>query len=89
MDINVNEVITLENNLKYLVLADILNNGIKYYYLIEVSEDSDDIKDNVKIMKENKMNNNIFLKVVDNEDELVTVSKLLSKKLEENNLENE
>ncbi|MDD3392795.1 MAG: hypothetical protein PHE54_04575 [Bacilli bacterium] len=86
MNININEIIKLHNDLEYLVLSKTNYQNSCYYYLIEVSKD-DDIKDNVKIVKENKVEDRLFLIPVTNADELEEVSKLLSAELESNNLE--
>lgn len=87
MNININDVITLHNDEKYLVLADTLYHDYKYYYLIEVTEDGEEVGDRFKIVKERKDNDQIILMDVKDHEELDTVRKLLSEGLKQNNLE--
>ncbi len=51
MEINVNDVITLKDNRKFLVLSETIYNDNKYYYLIELTENGEEIVDHVKIVK--------------------------------------
>lgn len=89
MDININDVLTLHDNSKYLVLSETLYHDYKYYYLVEVTEDGEDVKDNIKIMKEKKDTDRTILVAVTNPDELEVVSKLLGENLKQNDLETE
>lgn len=76
MNIEVNDVITLHNNEKYLVLADALYNDQKYYLLIQVTEDEENIKDHFKIVKEKKDTSQTILIDVKDPNELDAVRKL-------------
>jgi nitrogen regulatory protein PII-like uncharacterized protein len=87
MNINVNEIITLHDNTKYVVLAETLYHDYKYYYLVEVAEDGEDIKDSFKIMKEKKDADRTIIVTVTDESELEVVSKLLGENLKQNELE--
>lgn len=87
MNININDVITLHDNQKYLVLAETLYHDYKYYYLIEVTEDGEDVKDHVRIMKEKKDSDRLILLDVKDHDELEVVSKLLGEDFKQNDLE--
>ena len=52
MKINVNDVITLKDNRQFLVLSDTIYNETRYLYIIELTEEGQEIVDNVKIVKE-------------------------------------
>ena len=51
MEININDVLTLKDNRKFLVLSETIYNDNKYYYLIELTKDGEEIVDHVKIVK--------------------------------------
>lgn len=51
MEININDVITLNDNRKFLVLSETMFEDSKYYYLIELTENGEEIVDHVKIVK--------------------------------------
>ena len=51
MKIEINKIITLGNQEKYLVIDKVVHNDIEYYYVAEVNEDETNIKDNYKILK--------------------------------------
>lgn len=87
MDININDVLTLHDNSNYLVLAETLYHDFKYYYLVEVTDDGEDIKDHIKVMKEKKDTDRTILVAVTDHDELEVVSKLLGESLKQNDLE--
>ena len=73
MDIDVNKVITLGNNEKYLVISHISNSGKEYYYIAEVDENGRDIKDNYKIMLKTVDGDKVFLDEVVGEANLKVV----------------
>ena len=50
MDIEVNKIVILGNNEKYLVIDKVFNNDKFYYYVAEVNDEETDIKDNYKIV---------------------------------------
>ena len=52
MNININDVVTLNDDRKFLVLSDTTYNDFKYFYLIEVTPDGEELVDRVKIVKE-------------------------------------
>jgi|CZCB01.1.fsa_nt_gi hypothetical protein len=87
MNINVNDVLTLHNNEKYLVLADAIYNDFKYYYLVEVTEDGEEVKDRIKVVKAKIDDDQTILTEVKDTNELEVVSNLLFERLEQNNLE--
>ena len=51
MTLDVNKIITLGNNEKYLIISHIENNHKDYYYIAELEQNGKDIKENYKIME--------------------------------------
>lgn len=74
---NVKDVLTLENNSKYMIASTTNKNGVDYYYLIQVNNDESDFLEDVKVVKAIKEGNDISLEAVTEEDELMTVQKEL------------
>ena len=81
MNIEKNKIITLGNNEKYLVIANITNNNKDYYYIAEIDETGRDIKDNYKIMEKNEVNGKIYLDEVVGESNLKVVLPLFVKNI--------
>lgn len=81
MIISVNDVLTLDDDNKYVVVSKVLHNDINYYYIIELDETEEDITDNGLIVKDG---NNDELEVVEDEKELEVVQELLAKSFEIN-----
>ena len=50
MELDINKIIVLGNNEKYLVIDKVNNNEKFYYYVAEANEQETDIKDNYKIV---------------------------------------
>ncbi|MCI6265384.1 MAG: hypothetical protein MR598_00890 [Erysipelotrichaceae bacterium] len=73
MKLDINKIITLGNQEKYLVISHIVNNNKDYYYIAELDDNGKDIKDNYKIMVATEENNNIFLDEVVGETNLKSV----------------
>ncbi len=81
MKIEINKIITLGNNEKYLVIAYVENNNKDYYYIAEIDEFGKDIKDNYKIMLKTEKDGKIFLDEVVGETNLKTVLPLFVKNM--------
>ena len=81
MKIEINKIITLGNNEKYLVIAYVENNNKDYYYIAEIDEFGKDIKDNYKIMLKAEKDGKIFLDEVVGETNLKTVLPLFVKNM--------
>ena len=79
MNIDINKIITLGNQEKYLVISHIVNNNHDYYYIAELDETGKDIKDNYKIMEATIENGKTFLDEVVGETNLKTVLPLFVK----------
>lgn len=78
MLINLNDILTLDNNERYIVMAGIVYEKCKYYYLLQLDENDNIANYRAKIMKEPQ--NNINLKLIDITDmeEEKTVRNLLN-----------
>ena len=73
MKIEVNKIITLGNNEKYLVISNVTHNNNQYYYIDECNDEETDIKENYKIVKETVNGLDIFIDEVVGEANLKTV----------------
>ena len=81
MKLDINKIITLGNNEKYLVISHVTNNNRDYYYIAELDENGKDIKDNYKIMEASLDNEKVFLDEVVGETNLKTVLPLFVKNI--------
>lgn len=79
MKLDINKIITLGNQEKYLIISHVSNNGKDYYYIAELEENAKDIKDNYKIMEATTENDKIFLDEVVGETNLKIVLPLFVK----------
>lgn len=70
MILDVNRVITLGNDEKYLIIEKVENKGIDYYYIAEINQTQTDIKDNYKIVTTKEENGSIFIEEKTGEDKL-------------------
>jgi hypothetical protein len=84
MNIDINKIITLGNQEKYLVISHITNNNKDYYYIAELDKNGKDIKDNYKIMLATKLEEKVFLDEVVGETNLKTVLPLFVKEITNN-----
>lgn len=80
----INKVITLGNQEKYLVISHVTNNNKDYYYIAELDNDEKDIKDNYKIMEVTEQDGKMFLDEVVGETNLKTVLPLFVKDITNN-----
>lgn len=84
MELEINRVITLGNDEKYLIIEKIGNNDKDYYYIAEVNQTETDIKDNYKIITINTVDNDIFVEEITGEDKLKEILPLFLEKFSEN-----
>lgn len=82
MKIEINDILTFQNNKKFLVLSSTIYNNIKYYYLVEVNENGDEIVDNIKIVKELENAEGLKLINVIDLDEIELVKEALVENLD-------
>lgn len=73
MKLDVNKIITLGNNEKYLIISHVTHNNKDYYYIAELEENQKDIKDNYKIMVATEEANKTYLDEVVGETNLKIV----------------
>ena len=73
MKIDVNKIITLGNNEKYLIISHIVNNDKDYYYIAQMDENGKDIKENYKITVATVDGDKTFIDEVVGETNLKTV----------------
>lgn len=81
MKLDINKIITLGNNEKYLIISHVTNNNRDYYYIAELEENGKDIKENYKIMEATIENDEIFLDEVVGETNLKIVLPLFVKNI--------
>ena len=79
MNIDINKIITLGNQEKYLVISHVNTNNKDYYYIAELEENGKDIKDNYKIMESTIENGKTYLDEVVGETNLKVVLPLFVK----------
>jgi len=83
MTLEVNRVITLGNDEKYLIIEKVENNKKEYYYIAEVNQTQTDIKDNYKIVTTNNENDELFVEEITGEDKLKEILPLFLEKFSE------
>ncbi|MBQ7141066.1 MAG: DUF1292 domain-containing protein [Bacilli bacterium] len=74
MDFQKDQIVTLDNNENYFVANTVDYNGTIYALLVNVNKDDD-----YMIVKRINENNEITIELVENDDELTTLSFLLQK----------
>jgi len=70
MILEVNRVITLGNDEKYLIIEKVVDNEKEYFYIAEVNQTQTDIKDNYKIVTTSNVNDDLFIEEITGEDKL-------------------
>ena len=83
MEINLHTVLTLEDDEKYVVVAKIEYEGNYYDYLLQLTDDEEDVTDQVAIVKEEKENDEIYIDEIIDEQLLKKLTPLFQKQLEE------
>jgi len=83
MTLEVNKVITLGNDERYLIIEKISHKEKDYYYIAEVNSTETDIKDNYKIVSTNTIDDNIFIEEITGEDKLKEILPLFLEKFSE------
>lgn len=83
MTLEVNKVITLGNDERYLIIEKISNNDKEYYYIAEVNSTETDIKDNYKIVTTSNVDDNLFIEEITGEDKLKEILPLFLEKFSE------
>lgn len=81
MTLDVNKIITLGNNEKYLIISHVENSNKDYYYIAELDQNGKDIKENYKIMESTITDGKTYLDEVVGETNLKTIIPLFVKNL--------
>lgn len=68
MENRIDQIITIENGQKYMILHQAIYNGTNYYVCTAVTEDETDLTDNFVLFEEVKDNDKYFLKIVEDEN---------------------
>ena len=81
MNLAVNSIMTLENNLRYVLLNETEYLGKKYFLAMEIDDKKEVIPSNVAIFEEIKDLFNIYVEKVNDSELIVTLTKLLKAQL--------
>lgn len=84
MILEVNRVITLGNEEKYLIIEKVEENNKEYYYIAEINQTQTDIKDNYKIITTIKQNEDMYIEEITGEDKLKEILPLFLDKFSKN-----
>lgn len=80
MNLEINNVITLGNDEKYLIVEKVIYNDNNYYYIAEVNQTLTDIKDNYKIVTVNIDDEKQYIEEITGEDKLKEILPLFLEK---------
>lgn len=84
MKMEINNVITLDNDEKYIIVATTEYNNSKYHYLVGVTNNGEEIVDKVKFVEEIQTKDKLSLKLVKDPNVIEEVKYLLASNLELN-----
>lgn len=73
MSLEINKIVVLGNNEKYLIVDRVLKDEKEYYYIAQVNDDESDIEDNYKIVCATYKDGEIYLDEVLGEDKLKSI----------------
>ena len=76
---DLNKIIVLANNEKYLTIDKATKNDIDYYYIAEINKEETDIKDNYKIVTIDKDEEHYYINEVLGEQNLKDILPLFIK----------
>ena len=79
MKLEINKIVTLGNNDEYLIVDRVEKDEQEYYYIAEINEEGNDIKDNYKIVCATYKDGDIYLDEVLGEDKLKSILPLFVK----------
>lgn len=80
----INHIVTLENDERYVIIAQTEYNGSKYYYLVGVTEDGEELVNKVKFVEDVSTAEALKLKIVKDFALIDQIKSLLAKDLEKN-----
>ena len=76
-----NNIITLENNEKYLTLNEVTYNKEHYFLVMGVDEEKNIIPGKVNIFKEINKNNEIYIEIIKDSDLIMELTKKLKEQI--------
>lgn len=79
--LDIDKVIVLENNEKYLILDRAIKDDLYYYYIAKVNDMETDIENNYKLITIEEKDNNMVIMEVTGEDKLRGILPLFKKEL--------
>lgn len=79
MKLEINKVVILGNNEEYLIIDRVIYDSQEYYYIAELNDEGNDIKDNYKIVCATYKDDQIYLDEVLGEEKLKTILPLFVK----------
>jgi len=83
MEIELNMIITLENDEEYLTIDKVVKDDVSYYYIAQLNEEKNDIANNYKIVTiKNEEDKNVIEEVL-GEDKLKEILPLFIDKIKE------
>lgn len=80
MNLDINNIITLGNDEKYLIVEKVIHKDGIYYYIAEVNQTLTDIKDNYKIVTVNVSEEKEYIEEITGEDKLKEILPLFLEK---------
>lgn len=81
MTIKLNTIVTLENNLSYVVLSETMYQAEKYFLMMELDEKREVVPNKVGIFKEEKEANDTYIIKIEDPTLLATLTNLLKKQI--------
>jgi len=81
MQIKVNSIITLENNVRYVVLNETENQGKKYFLVMEIDENKEVIPANVAILEAISDGLTTYVEKVTDSELIISLTKQLKAQL--------
>lgn len=82
MLINLNDILTLDENERYIVMAGIAYDKEKYYYLLKVDENNNISNYKARIMKEKETEGALQLQDIEGQEGSKEIKKLLNDSFE-------
>jgi len=83
MEIELNMIITLENDEEYLTIDKVVKDDVSYYYIAQLNEEKNDIANNYKIVTIKNENEKNVIEEVLGEDKLKEILPLFIDKIKE------
>ena len=83
MNIELNTIITLENDEEYLTIDKVTKDNVDYYYIAQLNEEKNDIANNYKVVIIKKQDGKDVIEEVLGEDNLKEILPLFIDKIKE------